>query len=324
MRRPTHVRALRLVLAGAVLAVVAACAASPDGVVPSATPSPTATAGAAPAPATAECDDPTTSYAPDAGLTVAAGSTMARIKERGSLVVGVSSDTLLMGARDPIGGSIEGFDIDLLREVSRALFGTPDRLQFRVITSAQRIDVLKAGEVDLVARAFTMNCDRWTQIAFSAEYLHAGQKVLVTRDSEATGMADLDGKRVCAPAGTTTLERLTQYTGVEAVPADTHTGCLVLFQQGKVDAITGDDTILAGFAAQDPYAKVVGDAISDEPYGIGVNAQQVDLVRYVNAVLDQAKDDGTWATLYAKWLGALGPAPTPPVSVYGRVPGTGA
>ena len=101
--------------------------------------------------------------------------------------------------------------------------------------------------------------------------------------------------------------------------APTHTGCLVLFQQGKVDAITGDDTILAGFVAQDPYAKVVGEAFSAEPYGIGVAADQVDLVQFVNGVLDQAKADGTWAASYDRWLGALGPAPAPPVSVYGRV-----
>ena len=118
------------------------------------------------------------------------------------------------------------------------------------------------------------------------------------------------GQRVCAPEGTTTLERLEEtYPDVTAVSAPTHTGCLVLFQQGKVDAITGDDTILAGFAAQDPYAKVVGEAFSAEPYGIGVAADQVDLVRFVNGVLDQAKADGTWAASYDRWLGALGTAP---------------
>ena len=72
----------------------------------------------------------------------------------------------------------------------------------------------------------------------------------------------------------------------------------MLFQQGKVEAITGDDTILAGFVAQDPYAKVVGEAFSAEPYGIGVAADQVDLVQFVNGVLDQAKADGSWAASY--------------------------
>ena len=272
-------------------------------------------------PAATVCDDAnesTMSYTPGPG-----GTSVQAIRDRGALRVGVSADTLLMGSRNPLSGQIEGFDIDMLKAVSAAIFGDARPLQFRVITSAQRLEVLENNEVDLVARTFTMNCERWETIAFSAEYLTAGQKVLVTRDSEAASIEDLEAlgdQRVCAPEGTTTLERLQEtYPGVEAVPAPTHTGCLVLFQQGKVDAITGDDTILAGFVAQDPYAKVVGEPFSAEPYGIGVAADQVDLVQLVNGVLDQAKADGSWAASYEKWLGDLGPAPVPPVSVYGRV-----
>lgn len=278
---------------------------------------------AAPRPAAdepVECDDLTSSYAPAENALTADSATLDEIRARGVLRVGVSADTLLMGSRNPISGQIEGFDIDMLHEVADAIFGDPDALQFRVITSGQRIEVLENHEVDLVARAFSITCERWESIAFSAEYFHAGQKVLVTRDSPATRIEDLAGERVCAPDGTTTLDRLADYPDIEAVPAPTHTQCLVLFQQGKVDAITGDDTILAGFAAQDPYAKVVGDAISDEPYGIGVAADQVDLVRYVNAVLDEVKADGRWKAAYGRWLGALGKAPAPPVSVYGRTP----
>ena len=272
----------------------------------------------------AACENPVASYAPDGPLpgpgALPAGSTMAAIRDRGSLIVGVSADTLQLGARNPLSGQIEGFDIDVLHQVSNAIFGDPNRLQFRVITSGQRLEALENGEVDIVARAFTINCERWETIAFSSEYYHAGQKVLVTRDSEAQGIADLAGQRVCAPDGTTTLERLQEYPDITAVPATTHTGCLALFQQGKVDAITGDDTILAGFAAQDPYAKVVGQAISDEPYGLGIPAANVDMVKFVNGVLEQMRTDGTWTALYDEWLGVLGPAPAPPVAVYGRTP----
>lgn len=315
--RPTR-RATVVLLAP--LLLLAGCVAD-VGATATPSPTPSAEASAVPTspPAAAECDA-TQSYEPGDVDTVVPGGAVERIRERGQLVVGVSSDTLLMGSRNPLSGKIEGFDIDVLHEIARALLGDPDKLQFRVITSAQRLDVLEQGEVDLVARTFTINCERWESIAFSAEYLHAGQKVLVTRDSTAKGIDDLAGRRVCAPAGTTTLERLAQYPDVEAVSADTHTACLVLFQQGRVDGITGDDTILAGFAAQDPYAKVVGDAISDEPYGIGAAAEDVDLVRFVNATLDTMKADGTWAKLYTRWLGALGKAPEPPESVYGRTP----
>lgn len=270
------------------------------------------------------CDeDPLASYDPLEALPapdqLPSGSTMAEIRERGALIVGVSADTLLLGSRNPFTGEIEGFDIDMLREVSRAIFGDPDRLQFRVITSGERIEVLESGEVDLVARAFTVNCERWSQIAFSAVYYDAGQKVLVSEGSDARGLEDLGGQRVCAPQGTTTLERLADYPDVEAVPAPTHSQCLALFQQGQVDAITGDDTILAGFAAQDPYAQVVGEPISEEPYGIGVPPENVDMVRFVNAVLAQMVEDGTWTDIYDRWLGdALGPAPEAPTPVYGR------
>jgi polar amino acid transport system substrate-binding protein len=321
-------------LATAAIAVVvgaltlAACA-NPDGAwdlglqptaeATTATPAPTSTTTTAPA----QCDDPTASYpaldalpAPDA---LPAGSTMAAIRERGVLIVGVSSDTLLMGSRNPLTGQIEGFDIDMARDVAEAILGDPDKIQFRVITASQRIPVLTDHEVDLVARAFSITCDRWTQIAFSTEYLHSGQKVLVTTDSTATGLSDLpSGSKVCAPSGTTTIKRLADYPNVEAVPAATHTACLALFQQGQVDAITGDDTVLAGLASQDPHAKVVGEAISDEPYGLGMAPDQVDLVQFVNTVLEQVKADGRWTASYDRWLSALGAAPAPPVAVFGR------
>nr|WP_231494962.1 glutamate ABC transporter substrate-binding protein [Cellulomonas sp. KRMCY2] len=313
-----------------VLAVVAAATltgctsgAYTETTLPTASPSPSSAAAPAAPAAPVECADPLASYAPDgppAGPdALPAGSTMAEIRDRGRLIVGVSADSMLLGARNPVSGELEGFDIDMARLVAAAIFGDADRVELRVITAAQRIGSLQDGTVDLVARNMTITCARWQDIAFSAEYYRSGQKVLVPLGSDATSLADLGGRRVCAPAGSTSLTKLEEFTDIEAVPAATHTDCLVRFQQGEVDAITGDDTVLAGLAAQDPYATVVGEAFTAEPYGLGMNADDVDLVRFVNAVLDQAKADGTWAASYDRWLSAaLGPAPAPPASVYGR------
>lgn len=322
-RRPRRAAALASALVGALLV---ACTASPYAptAVPTPTPEPTATAAPAPGPTTAppECADPLASYAPSslpspAGLP--AGSTMAQIRDRGRLIVGVSADSLLLGSRNPITGTIEGFDIDMARLVAGAIFGDPERLELRVITAAQRIPVLQEGEVDLVARNMTITCARWEQIAFSAEYYRSGQKVLVPLGSSATSPEDLSGQRVCAPASSTSLENLEDFPEVIGVPGTTHTDCLVKFQRGEVDAITGDDTVLAGLAAQDPYAQVVGEAFTAEPYGLGMNAEDVDLVRFVNAVLASAVADGRWAQSYDRWLAeALGPAPAAPVPNYGR------
>jgi polar amino acid transport system substrate-binding protein len=169
----------------------------------------------------------------------------------------------------------------------------------------------------------TITCDRWAQIAFSSEYYRSGQKILVRRGSGARSLAQLSGQRVCAPRGTSSLTTLrARAPQAVAVESDSHTGCLVLFQQGQVDAITGDDTVLAGLAAQDPYAVVPKQqAFTAEPYGLGMNADHVDLVRFVNARLAQLRSDGEWTRIYNRWLAApLGPAPDPPKPVYGRTP----
>ncbi len=324
----------------AVLVSLAACAGGGYSQTPL-SPTPTAAATSAPptsaAPSTTTASmcspapagfNPVQSYDPVAALPAAGAFTgrLAEIRARGYLIAGVSADTLLMGARNPLSGQIEGFDIDLVREIAKAIFGDPSKVQLVVITAGQRQSFLVERKVDLVARNMTMNCTRWLDwpIDFSSEYYHAGQKVLVRKGSTAKSLDDLAGvkAKVCAPAGTTSMTKLTEFVakGVVAVPADTHTGCLVLFQQAKVDAITGDDTVLAGLVAQDPYAVVPQQAaITAEPYGLGFNTADPDLVRYVNRVLESMKADGRWKASYDRWLApSLGPAPTPPAGAYGR------
>ena len=272
------------------------------------------------------------SYAPAATLPspgqMPAGTTMRRIQDRGRLIAGVSADTRLLGARNPVSGKIEGFDIDLLHAVSQAIFGEPNRIEYRVITAAQREPLLQDKSVDIVARNMTINCARWKKIAFSGEYYRDGQKVLVRRDAtttdgaKVTSIKDLAGQKVCAPKETSSMEKLLTFKELQPVGADTHTGCLVLFQQGEVDAITGDETVLAGLASQDPYAVVVqAPAFTVEPLGLGINRADVDFVRFVNGVLEQMRADGRWAKSSTTWLAdALGKAPAPPAPVYGRAP----
>ena len=311
-----------------VLVVLSAC--SLFSYTPTELPSPPATSApspSGPASAPARCPNPTASYAPSGDLPTAgrmpSRSTMAAIAKRGRLVAGVSADTYLLASRNPLTGRIEGFDIDIVKAMAKAIFGDENRYQLRVITAAQRIPVLQEGQVDLVVRNMTITCDRWTQIAFSSEYYRSGQKVLVRKGSKAASLAALKGQKVCAPRATSSLENLKKLAP-EAVPveADNHTGCLVLFQQGEVAAITGDDTVLAGLAAQDPYAVVPEQrAFTAEPYGLGIPPKNVDFVRFVNARLARMRSNGERTAIYNRWLAdPLGPAPRPPQAVYGRTP----
>lgn len=320
----THLRhrVATTVLAASAVLGLAACTGVTYADTP--VPAPPPTSSAAPSPAQpATCTNATQSYDPLPSIPASSGITDAatrKIIDRGYLVVGVSGDTYLLGARDPFTGQLEGFDIDIARAVAQSLFGDASKIQLRVITAADRLPLLEDGSVDMVARNMTMTCDRWEKINFSAEYYHSGQKVLVAKTSKAQTLQDLKGQRVCAPVNTTTLDKLKSVNGPIPVTATNHTGCLVLFQQGRADAITGDDTVLAGLVAQDPYAKVTtAPAITDEPYGLGFGKGNVYLTRYANTLLAQLKADGRWKAIYDKWLaGPLGPAPAPPKPVYGR------
>jgi polar amino acid transport system substrate-binding protein len=245
------------------------------------------------------------------------GSTMATIAERGRLIVGVDQNTRPFGFRDPSTGQLEGFDIDVAREIARAIFGDPNRIDPRVVEARHREDALKSGEVDVVVRTYSITCDRKEIVAFSTTYFNANQKILAVKGSGIDSAAALAGKRVCAATGTTSLKALLALESKPKVFGVTSwTDCLVMLQQGQVDAISTDDAVLAGLKEQDPNVEVVGDSIAVEPYGIGIKKENEDLVRFVNGVLDEMRADGTWNDLYDKDLLALGPSPGPPMPRY--------
>jgi polar amino acid transport system substrate-binding protein len=245
------------------------------------------------------------------------GSTMAKIAERGRLIVGVDQNTYLFGFRNPATGQLEGFDIDIAREMARAIFGDPDRIQLRVVDASQRESVLQNGDVDLVVRTYSITCARKKLVDFSTVYFNANQKVLSVKGSGINTFPALSGKRVCAVSGTTSLAKLFELNPPPKVfSVATWTDCLLMLQQGQVDAISTDDVVLRGLAHQDPNVEVVGESAAVEPYGIGVKLENEDLVRFVNGVLEKIRDDGTWERLYDDHLRELGPSPGPPAPRY--------
>lgn len=311
-----------LATTGVVLLLAVAGCTSGNDVDSTAGRLPGAAATTAPAAAPAPADDsckPRQSYRPTGSLPAPGDATIAKIKKRGRLVLGTSQDTLLFSSRNPFTGAIEGFDVDMGRQIARAIFGDPNKLQIKVIGYDQRVPDAKDGTVDIVADTMTINCDRWKDVDFSAVYYDAGQRVLVSTDSPAKGIADLSGKRVCAAVGSTSLDNI-RTANPKAIPIGkpAFADCLVAFQQNQVDAISTDDVILAGLAAQDPYAKVVGPRFTEEPYGIAVaKTGDKDFVEFVNQVLARNKADGTWKATYTKWLSKqFGPAPQPPAAEY--------
>jgi polar amino acid transport system substrate-binding protein len=324
-------KAITLVLA--LVLVVAGCSTNTDEVGTQQTPN-----GALPLPADAKevrkldmpsvdtsCD-PTASDRPTgpppAPGAFPGGSTLATIYQRGRLIVGVDQNTYRFGYLNSETGQLEGFSLDVAKEMARAIFGDETKIQLRVVTSSERIPALKNGDVDLVVHSMTANCERWKDIDFSTVYYLAGQKVLVKKSTEYKGVQSLANKKVCAAKDSTSLARIVNLPDVDPKPVGMQvsgwTDCLVLLQQNQVDAVSTDDTILAGLAAQDPSVVVPQQqAIAQEPYAIGVAKNHTDLVQFVNAVLQQMRDDGRWLAIYNKWMAPLlGPVSGPPLARY--------
>lgn len=244
------------------------------------------------------------------------------IIERGRLIVGLDQGSNLFSFRDPASGELTGFDVDLAREISEDIFGDPDRVEFRSLTSANRIEALEDGQVDLVIRSMSITCERRERVAFSVPYYQAYQRVLAVRGSGIENIEDLEGKRVCVASGTTSAARLwEELERITVLSVNTWADCLVAIQQNQVDAITTDDAILVGIAAQDPYLEIVGPQLTAEPYGVGIAKSTPDnntdgLVRQVNSTLARIREDGTWNRMYSSWLSGLGSSPGMPAPIY--------
>ncbi|MGW5435431.1 glutamate ABC transporter substrate-binding protein [Nocardia asteroides] len=260
-----------------------------------------------------QCGDPTASLRPS----TARGPRIDAIRARGRLVVGLDAGSNLFSFRDPLTGRIVGFDADIAREIARDLLGNPDLIEYRSLASEERERALQDHTVDLIAKTMTITCERRQRVAFSTVYLRADQRVLAVKNSGINGLADLAGKRVCVARGTTSLDHIRRdQPAATILTVPTWADCLVVLQQRQVDAVSTDDAILAGLAAQDPYTEVVGDSISAEPYGIGIPKGDDDLVRFVNATLERIRNDGTWLRIHRRWLATLGETPSPPAPTY--------
>jgi glutamate transport system substrate-binding protein len=252
-----------------------------------------------------------------------ADSTMAKIVSKGSLIVGVKFDQPGFGLLDPKSNKPDGFDIAMAKEIGKALGLKDDQIQFVEAVSANRIPYLLTDKVDLVIATMTINADRKTQIDFSRPYYLAGQSILVKKDNTTiTKVDDLNGKKVCSVSGSTSEKNVqTKAPQAQLLSLADYSSCVSSMKDGRVDAVSTDDIILAGFAAADPSLKLVGGQFTQEPYGIGVKKGKDDLVKFIDAQIDKMFKDGTWDSIYTKYLGKVEGLPKP-ADARAKIPAT--
>jgi glutamate transport system substrate-binding protein len=232
-----------------------------------------------------------------------AGSSMAKIQEEGEIAIGVKYDVPPFGFKNPQNNEIEGFDVDLGKQIADELGGKP---KFIEAISDNRIPFLQDGTADVILSTMTINAERDLEIDFSEPYYVAKGRILVKGDNdEIKGVDDLAGKKVCTALGSTYEETLKkQAPKAKLSLVDSYSECLELIQNGAVDAVSTDDVILTGMIIQDDTLKLVeGEALTTEPYGAGIKDGDKELQGFVTEVVAKWKEDGGWADAYQKWVG---------------------
>jgi glutamate transport system substrate-binding protein len=247
-----------------------------------------------------------------------AGTTQARLAEQGSIRIGTKYDQPGLGNINLETDEPEGFDVEIGKIVAGKLGIEAGDIEWVETVSANREAFIVNDRVDLVIATYTINDERKEQVDFAGPYYVAGQDLLVAEDDDSiNGPDDLAGKRVCAATGSTPIENIREnYPEAEPVEFDTYTECVDQLEAGQIDAVSTDDIILAGYAADPKYEgkfRVVGETFSEEPYGIGLKKGEDEWRTFLNDTLEEAYEDGSWEEAFDATLGASGvEAPEPP------------
>ncbi|GAA1753950.1 glutamate ABC transporter substrate-binding protein [Streptomonospora arabica] len=231
------------------------------------------------------------------------------IVDAARLRIGVKDDQPGLGMRAD-GGGIEGFDVDVALYIAEELGVPAEDVEFVGVTSEERERVLVSGEVDLVLATYSITQLRKTVVTFGGPYYVAHQDILVRAgDTSITGVADLEGRRLCQGAGSNSANRVIEERGIDAVRVErpTYSDCIGLLAEGDVDAVSTDDLILAGYLEDAPSDfHLVNAPFTNEKYGVGVAKEDIAGCEEVNRAITRMYQDGTAAWLLRKWFGDSG------------------
>ncbi|MET7439545.1 glutamate ABC transporter substrate-binding protein [Streptomyces sp. NPDC004082] len=216
----------------------------------------------------------------------------------GKIKVGIKYDQPGLGLKEP-DGSFSGFDVDVATYVAKELGYKPDQIEFVETKSADRENALARGDVKFIAATYSINDERKQKVDFAGPYLLAHQDLLIKADSDITKGTDLNGKKLCSVTGSTSAQNVQKTIAPKAQLKQQagYSECIAGLQSGAVDAVTTDDSILAGFAAQDKYKgqfKLAGLKLSNENYGIGIKKGDAATEKKINAALEKMVSDGAW------------------------------
>ena len=229
-----------------------------------------------------------------------------------SLKVGIKFDQPGLGLKQ--GSEFTGLDVDVATFIAKELGVEAANIEWVQAPSAQRETLIETGQVDMVVATYSITDARKEKISFAGPYFIAGQDLLVRADDTSiTGPDTLDGKKLCSVTGSTSAQKVKDTVpGVNLQEFATYSECVAALASGTIDALTTDDTILAGYAAQEQYKgklKVVGAPFSEERYGIGIKKGDTAQCQKITDAINKMVTDGEWQKIVDANLGPAGYKP---------------
>ncbi|WP_066316098.1 transporter substrate-binding domain-containing protein [Bacillus sp. FJAT-29814] len=249
-------------------------------------------------------DEKTSGSESGSGSGSAPKNALEQIKDKGKMVVGVKYDTRLFGLKNPSTGDVEGFDIDISKQLAKEILGDEKKIEFKEVTSKTRIPMLNNGDIDMIVATMTISEERKKEVDFSDVYFDAGQSLLVKKGSPIKGLEDLKkGTKVLAVKGSTSAINIREKApDTTVLEFENYTEAFTALKSGQGDALTTDDSILYGMVDQDSNYTLVGGTFTEEPYGIAVKKGNKELVDAINDALKKLKDSGKYDEIKDKWI----------------------
>src|SRR5215212_6616086 len=250
------------------------------------------------------------------GATFPEGTTMARLKDAGTVKVGTKFDQPLFGLKN-LQGKPEGFDVEVAKLIAGEMGIAADNITWVETVSANREPFIDQGKVDFVVATYTINDKRKQVVDFAGPYYEAGQDIMVAKGNPEAikGPEDLAGKKVCSVTGSTPAENIREnYPEAKLTEFDVYSKCAEALKNGQVQAVTPDNVILLGLISQDPEAfELVNKPFTKEPYGIGLKKGDTQFRDFINDTLEKIEQDGRWLKAWKDTAGKVAPEePTPP------------
>ena len=223
--------------------------------------------------------------------------------------IGIKFDQPGMGLK--AGSDYTGLDVDVATYVAKELGHEAGDIQWVQAPSAQRETLISTGQVDMVVATYSITDKRKATVSFAGPYFVAGQDLLVRADDTSiTGADTLTGKKLCSVTGSTSAENVKkEVPGVQLQEFGTYSECVAALVSKGVDALTTDNTILAGYASQAQYKgklKVVGKTFSEERYGIGIKKGDTATCEKINTAIGKMISSNAWQAAVDKNLGPAG------------------